>query len=135
MSMTRPPYASEFREQMVELVRSGRSPGELARESPIAGDAELEVNLTTLADDDSEQDLRFRDIFFINRFESDSEDRWFPTRNIDYKLEVSGNEFWNVTDEGHEQDLVTGAFLGTEHEHMGGTVKRTDMIAAFGGSR
>ena len=32
MSMTRPPYASEFREQMVELVRSGRSPEELARE-------------------------------------------------------------------------------------------------------
>ncbi len=30
--MTRPPYASEFREQMVELVRSGRSPEELARE-------------------------------------------------------------------------------------------------------
>ena len=32
MSMTRPPYASEFREQMVALVRSGRSPEELARE-------------------------------------------------------------------------------------------------------
>ena len=32
MSMTRPPYAPEFREQMVELVRSGRSPEELARE-------------------------------------------------------------------------------------------------------
>ena len=32
MSMTRPPYASEFRERMVELVRSGRSPDELARE-------------------------------------------------------------------------------------------------------
>ena len=32
MSMTRPRYASEFREQMVELVRSGRSPEELARE-------------------------------------------------------------------------------------------------------
>ena len=32
MSMTRPPYASEFREQMVELVRSGRSAEELARE-------------------------------------------------------------------------------------------------------
>ena len=31
MSMTRPPYPSEFREQMVELVRSGRSPEELAR--------------------------------------------------------------------------------------------------------
>ena len=32
MLMTRPPYASEFREQMVELVRLGRSPEELARE-------------------------------------------------------------------------------------------------------
>ena len=32
MSNTRPPYAAEFRQQMVELVRSGRSPEELARE-------------------------------------------------------------------------------------------------------
>jgi transposase len=32
MSNMRPPYAPEFREQMVELVRSGRSPEELARE-------------------------------------------------------------------------------------------------------
>ena len=32
MSNMRPPYAAEFREQMVELVRSGRSPEELARE-------------------------------------------------------------------------------------------------------
>ena len=32
MSLTRPPYASEFREQMVELVRCGRSQEELARE-------------------------------------------------------------------------------------------------------
>ena len=32
MSNTRPPYPPEFREQMVELVRSGRSPEELARE-------------------------------------------------------------------------------------------------------
>ena len=32
MSMTRPPYPSEFREQLVELVRSGRSPEVLPRE-------------------------------------------------------------------------------------------------------
>ena len=32
MPMTRPPYSSGFREQMLELVRSGRSPEELARE-------------------------------------------------------------------------------------------------------
>ena len=29
---TRPPYPDEFRRQMVELVRRGRSPNELARE-------------------------------------------------------------------------------------------------------
>ncbi len=32
MSNMRPPYPPEFRDQMVELVRSGRSPEELARE-------------------------------------------------------------------------------------------------------
>ena len=30
MAKTHPPYAPEFRRQMVELVRSGRSAGELA---------------------------------------------------------------------------------------------------------
>ena len=32
MPSTRPPYPAVFRQQMVELVRSGRTPGELARE-------------------------------------------------------------------------------------------------------
>ena len=32
MSRSRPPYAPEFREQMVELVRAGRTPEELGRE-------------------------------------------------------------------------------------------------------
>jgi transposase len=32
MPITRPPYPPEFRRQMVDLVRAGRSPDELARE-------------------------------------------------------------------------------------------------------
>jgi transposase len=32
MPQTRPPYPEEFRRQIVELVRAGRSPEELARE-------------------------------------------------------------------------------------------------------
>jgi transposase-like protein len=32
MAKARPPYTPEFRRQMVELVRAGRSPEELARE-------------------------------------------------------------------------------------------------------
>jgi hypothetical protein len=31
MPRTRPPYSPEFRRQMVELVRAGRDPAELAR--------------------------------------------------------------------------------------------------------
>ena len=103
--------------------------------SPIAGDAELQVLLSTLAVPGSEHDLRFRDIFFLNRFESSSPDRWFDTRNIDYEVNISGNGFWNVSGEGYEPGHVTGVFLGPKHEHMGGTVKRTDMVGAFGGSR
>ena len=32
MSRTRPPYSLEFRQQILELVRTGRTPNELARE-------------------------------------------------------------------------------------------------------
>ena len=32
MPRTRPPYPPEFREQILELVRAGRTPEELARE-------------------------------------------------------------------------------------------------------
>ena len=32
MSKVRPPYSAEFRQQMVELVRAGRSPAQLSRE-------------------------------------------------------------------------------------------------------
>lgn len=32
MAKTRPPYAPEFRRQIVELVRAGRNPADLARE-------------------------------------------------------------------------------------------------------
>ena len=62
-------------------------------------------------------------------------DSQFDTPNIDYKITISGNGFRNVRDEGYEQGLVIGSFLGLGHEHMGGTIKRTDMVGAFGGTR
>lgn len=103
--------------------------------SPVAGDASLQVNMGRLSIPNSEHDLRFRDIYFLNRFESRDADRWFHTRNIDYKVNITGNTFENVDRAGAEQGLVTGAFMGARHEHMSGTVKRTDMVGAFGGSR
>lgn len=103
--------------------------------SPIAGDVELAVSLPTLSDPDNEQDLRFRNLYFLNRFETGTADRWFDPRDIDYKVNISGNGFHNVRGEGYEQGFVTGAFLGAGHEYMGGTLKRTDMVSAFGGDR
>lgn len=103
--------------------------------SPLLGDASLRVGLTTLGDPDAEQDLRFRDIFYLNRHQSTSDDRWFHSRDIDYKVTIDGNSFYNVRSEGHEEGLVAGAFIGANHEHMGGTVKRTDLVGAFGGTR
>ena len=32
MAKTRPPYPAEFRQQMIELVRSGKTPAQLSRE-------------------------------------------------------------------------------------------------------
>lgn len=96
--------------------------------SPIAGDVELDVMLNRL---DTPQDLKFRDIYFLNRFESEGPDRWFPTRNLDYKVDIAGNLFSHWSDEG----LIRGVFLGPEHEGMAGTIKRTDLVGAFGGTR
>lgn len=91
--------------------------------SAIQGDTSLTVDLDTL-----EGDLGFHDIFFINR---DGDDSWFPVRDIDYDIEVIGNGFRNTNGEG----FVVGSFLGPRHEGMGGTVKRTDLVGAFGGKR
>ncbi|HJN28379.1 MAG TPA: IS3 family transposase, partial [Candidatus Latescibacteria bacterium] len=32
MGITRPPYPAEFKQQIIELYRSGRTPGQLAKE-------------------------------------------------------------------------------------------------------
>ena len=96
--------------------------------SPIAGDVELDVMLSRLH---MPQNLKFRDIYFLNRFESEGPDRWFPIRNLDYKVDIAGNGFSHWSDEG----LIYGTFLGPEHEGMAGTIKRTDFIGAFGGTR
>jgi transposase len=39
MPRSHPPYPMEFRQQMVELVRAGRNPAELAREFPCSAQA------------------------------------------------------------------------------------------------
>ena len=96
--------------------------------SPIAGDVALHVDLDNLTDD---HDLQFRDLFFLNRWEDTTEARWFSTRNLDYDVELTGNWFSAYSEDG----AVIGTFVGEEHEGMTGTLRRTDLIGAFGGVR
>ena len=70
MAQSRPPYPPEFRQQMVELVRSGRTPSELAREfEPSAqaigdwarkGEAENDPSSDRLTDDERAELRRLR---------------------------------------------------------------------------
>ena len=104
--------------------------------SAVAGGASLEVNLATVMDSTATHDLKFTDLYFVNRFEN--MDPWFPTRNINYQvsLDADSNTFWyspsSVLD---TEGLIRGSFFGSEHEAMGGTLKRTDLVGAFGGTK
>ena len=73
----------------------------------------------------------FRDIAFLNRLQSTGPDRWFPIRNMNYNVAIYGNQFSYSGADGQ----IAGTFMGERHEGMAGTLKRTDLIGAFGGTR
>ena len=52
--------------------------------------------------------------------------------DLAYMIEVRGNTFVQT---GGDAGIVTGAFFGTGHEGMGGSLERSDLTAAFGGKR
>jgi len=96
--------------------------------SPIGGAVILDVELARL---DTPQDLKFRDLYFLNKSSSNDPDRWFPTRNLDYEVDITGNTFVHSSIQGH----IAGNFMGERHEAMAGTIKRTDLVGAFGGTQ
>ena len=61
----------------------------------------------------------------------ESGDMWLDG-DLAYTVSVRGNTFIQT---GGDTGIVTGAFFGAAHEAMGGTLKRPDLIAAFGGNR
>lgn len=52
--------------------------------------------------------------------------------DLRYVLSVRGNTFEQA---GGDAGAVTGAFFGHRHEAMGGVLERSDLTAAFGGTR
>ena len=84
--------------------------------SPLGGDAVLSVTMRGLHDPNHQHDLRFSEIYFVNRAEntdmSDTSDRWFYTRSVDYKVLIDGNQFMNVWEDGYEPGMGARCFHG-----------------------
>ena len=109
---------------------SGQLLGLTPSAEAVAGDADLSIRLTTL-----EGDLDFTNL-----------ESWAAGRapgaigtgttwsdgDLSYDIGIRGNTFVRT---GGDSGNVTGAFFGPRHEGMGGVVHRTDLSAAFGGTR
>ena len=52
--------------------------------------------------------------------------------DLRYRIAVRGNSLVRT---GGDDGEITGAFVGDAHEGMGGTLKRSDLVAGFGGKR
>ena len=109
---------------------SGRLLGFTPEAAPVAGAADLRIALDTLAGDLDFTELEY---WSIGQAPGAAETGtpWLDGE-LSYEVEVRGNTFTRIAgDEG----IITGAFLGTEHQAMGGTLQREDLSAAFGGKR
>ena len=96
--------------------------------APVAGDAEIAVNLGTLR----------------GRAGFTALEKWaagaapgnagtgvmWGDGDLSYSIAVQGNTFKQT---GGDEGVVTGIFTGTNHEGVGGTLERDDLTAAFGG--
>ena len=109
---------------------SGRLLGFTPDAEPVAGAADLAIALDTL-----NGDLEFSELEYWSAGQAPGAAGSGATWNdgdLSYDVDVRGNTFVrNRGDEG----IVTGAFLGRQHQAMGGTLQRDDLSAAFGGSR
>ncbi len=117
---------------------SGRLLGFTPSAEPVAGAAELTVALDTLAGA-----LEFTELEQWTAGDAPGPagtgNTW-GDGDLGYVIAVRGNTFTRPTDidfirEDGDDGIVTGAFFGTRHQAMGGTLQRDDLSAAFGGSR
>ena len=96
----------------------------------VAGNARLGVDLPTL---DGDLDFSNLESWAANAPPGDvgTGQQW-DGGTLSYDVQVRGNTFIQT---GGDEGIITGAFFGSEHEGMGGTLERNDLTAAFGGKR
>ena len=99
-------------------------------EAPVAGDAELGINLDDLT---GQADFTSLESWAAGETPGDvSTGAVWGDGDLAYSIAVTGNTFKQT---GGDDGLLTGAFFGESHEGMGGTLEREDLTAAFGGQR
>ena len=109
---------------------AGRLLGLTPEAETVAGGADLSIRLATL---DGQLDFTGLESWAPNAAPGaiGTGTLWHDG-DLRYGIVVGGNQFWATSgDDGR----VNGNFFGIAHEGMGGTVKRTDMVGAFGGLR
>ena len=125
--------AASIRDFLHELGDAFYKPGgvvETRYGSQIAGAADLSIALDTLTGD-----LQFTQLEHWSTGQAPGAvgtGAVWTNASLSYDVEVRGNTFVRTAgDEG----ILTGAFLGTAHQAMGGSLQREDLSAAFGGKR
>lgn len=98
--------------------------GSTRSERSVTGDASLNVRFDDLA----AGRLRFSGL-------AHDDDSPWGDGDLEYTVRVENNAFGNQGVAGADAGNVTGAFFGRSHEGMGGTLRRQDLTAAFGGTR
>jgi len=100
------------------------------QERPVAGDATLRVTLATLAGSAAFTNLETW-AGAPGSFAPGSGTTW-GDGDLRYSIAVRGNTFQQT---GGDTGVVTGIFTGPFHEGAAGTLKRSDLTAAFGATR
>ena len=111
---------------------SGRILGFTPRNEVVGAKTDMTVHLSTL---DGRIDFTAMEAWGIGDAPGKvgTGGRW-GDGDLYYPIRVDGNLF-ERTFEGGDEGEVNGAFFGPAHEGMGGTLRRDDLTAAFGGTR
>ena len=96
--------------------------------APVAGDAEIGVDLGTLT---GSADFENLETWPTAPGEPGTGTQWLDG-DLGYTIAVTGNTFRET---GGDDGRLTGIFVGRSHEGAAGTLERSDLTAAFGASR
>ncbi|MDE0205664.1 MAG: hypothetical protein OXP66_06520 [Candidatus Tectomicrobia bacterium] len=99
---------------------------------PVGGAADLTVGLATLAGQLAFTNLEHWPAASNSAPGTVGSGQIWGDGDLHYLVDVRGNTFLQT---GGDEGTVTGSFFGPVHEAMGGTLERSDLSAAFGGTR